>query len=618
MCGIVGAVRSQGPVARGLIHGLRVLEYRGYDSAGLGLVGEAATGVQVLKAKGRLAGLEELMSQHGELVEGAQAGIGHMRWATHGAADVTNAHPHQGQGDRLALVHNGIIENYAQLKAGLEAQGNVFRSETDSEVLAHLIEAELLTGKTLVESVRIALQGVEGSYALAILDRHEGETRLVCTRSGPPLALCVTEQGGYLASDVLALVSHSDHIAFLEDGDIAAVEPGHYQVWNCEGQSVERLTRAIEWNVADTELGPWPHFMLKEIHEQPDVLARTAFGSIHESGEDVVFEDPRLDDAFMANVQRIQILACGTALHAGLVASYLLESIAGIAVDVDFASEFRYRQPQWVPGTLALCISQSGETADTLAAGTRAIELGAQLLSVCNVDGSSQARLSHGVILTHAGPEIGVASTKAFTAQVAALVLLAVRLGRVRGALSAERARALLSELRLLRPKMGSLLTDEAVARVQRLARLHVEQKGFLFLGRGVNFPVALEGALKLKEISYMHAEGYAAGEMKHGPIALIDPSMSVFVINSAGPLAPKVRMNMEQVQARGGRVVCIGSDPESLARADESLELPETDEWLSPLLNTIPLQLFAYHVARLRGCDIDKPRNLAKSVTVE
>ncbi len=620
MCGIVGAFLAEGPVTSALLEGLRVLEYRGYDSAGLGLTGPGAQGVTVVKAEGRIANLENRLRE--TVLPGAEVdlsvGIGHTRWATHGAPSDVNAHPQVGSGTRLALVHNGIIENYTELKAELQDAGVLFRSETDTEVLAHLVERALGEGGDLVQAVRSVLARLVGYYALAVVDRHEGHTTLVCARSGPPLALCSTPGGTYLASDVVALVGHSNRVSILEDGDVARVTADSIEVWDKDGQHAERLASSVEFNSSDADLGTWPHFMLKEIHEQPDVLARAAFGRITPGGDDVEFEDERLAGASLAGVQRVQVIACGTALHAGQIAAYLIEGLAGVPTDVDFASEFRYRQPCLVPGTLALCISQSGETADTLAAARLAVAHGARLVSLCNVEGSSQVRESDGVVLTHAGPEIGVASTKAFTAQVVAAVLLAVRLGRARGSLAPDAARELLTELRFLRPKLDSLLTEEYVAGVKRLARAHLEQDGFLFLGRGVNFPVALEGALKLKEISYMHAEGYAAGEMKHGPIALIDSGMSVFVINAAGPLSGKVRANMEQVQARGGRVVCVGSDPESLAEAEEVMAVPETLEWLSPILNTIPLQLFAYHVARLRGCDIDKPRNLAKSVTVE
>ena len=399
---------------------------------------------------------------------------------------------------------------------------------------------------------------------------------------------------------------------------MATLRPGSASVTTLTGEEVQRYPRHVDWNPEQAGKGQWPHYMLKEIHEQPDVLARTALSRIDSTTGDVVFENGHFDDATMQAVTRVQVIACGTALHAGWIARYLIEGLAGVPVDVDFASEFRYRDPILAPGTMALAISQSGETADTLAATRLAKGLGATVAAICNVTGSTQVRESDHVALTHAGPEIGVASTKAFTAQLVAAFLLAVRMGRARGYLSEDQGNRLLDELRVLRPKMETLLSERVLHKVRDLARRHVEQRGFLFLGRGLNFPVALEGALKLKEISYMHAEGYAAGEMKHGPIALIDPGMTIVVINSRGPLAEKVRANIEQVKARGGVVVSVGSDPKSHEVAGEFVDVPESSEWLAPILNTIPLQLLSYHIADLRGCDIDKPRNLAKSVTVE
>ena len=614
MCGIVGAILSEGSVVQGLVDGLRVLEYRGYDSSGVAVA--ADDGVLVRKKEGRLANLEAALADGA--LEGARAGIGHTRWATHGPPSDRNAHPHLGRHGTLAVVHNGIIENYLALKEELTGSGVVFQSETDTEVLAHLIERELATADDLSSAVRRCLARVEGYYALAVLSRGPAGPEVVCARQGPPLAVASTADAAYLASDLLGLLPYTNRISFLEDGDIAVLTPGRVQVIDLQGRRVERLPKTIHWESGDSGLGHWPHHMLKEIHEQGDVLARTAFSRIAKGADDVEFEGGAFSDEFFAEIERVQVTACGTALHAGMIASYLIEGLARIPVDVDFASEFRYRDPLVGPGTLALAISQSGETADTLAATRLARSKGAKVAAICNVEGSSQVRESDGVILTQAGPEIGVASTKAFTAQVAAALLLAVRMGRARGTLDSERARELLQELRLLRPKIDSLLTEEAVGRVRRLARLHVEQNGFLFLGRGVNFPIALEGALKLKEISYMHAEGYAAGEMKHGPIALIDPGMTIVVINSVGHVADKVRANIEQVKARGGVTVSVGSDAASHEVAEDSIPVPETSEWLSPLLNVIPLQLLSYYVADLRGCDIDKPRNLAKSVTVE
>ena len=614
MCGIVGAILAEGSVVQSLVEGLRVLEYRGYDSSGVAVARE--TGIQVRKRQGRLAILESELADGA--LDGALAGVGHTRWATHGPPSDRNAHPHLGDGGAVAVVHNGIIENYLTLKEELGQAGVKFESDTDTEVLAHLIARELAAAPSLAEAVRRSLKRVDGYYALAVLTVGENGPEVVCARQGPPLAITSTADAAYLASDLLGLLPYSNHISFLEDGDLAILTPGKVQITDLDGKAVERLPKRVDWDPGDSGLGHWPHHMLKEIHEQPDVLARTAFGVIDMAEGDVRFGDGGLSNEFLKDVERVQVVACGTALHAGMIASYLIEGLAKVPVDVDFASEFRYRDPIIVPNTMALAVTQSGETADTLAASRLAREKGAKVAAICNVAGSSQVRESDACLLTQAGPEIGVASTKAFTAQVTAAVLLAVRIGRAKGTLPASEARELLEELRLLRPKMDSLLTESYVASVRRLARLHVEQNGFLFLGRGVNFPVALEGALKLKEISYMHAEGYAAGEMKHGPIALIDPGMTIVVINSAGKVSDKVRANIEQVKARGGVTLSVGSDPQSHEIADDSLVVPHCNEWLSPILNTIPLQLLSYYIADLRGCDIDKPRNLAKSVTVE
>jgi glucosamine--fructose-6-phosphate aminotransferase (isomerizing) len=430
--------------------------------------------------------------------------------------------------------------------------------------------------------------------------------------------VAVTPTSAWLASDVLALIPHTRDVTILEDGDVAELSIGKVVVRRLDGTVVARPPRRIEWDPETAAKGTFPHFMLKEIHEQPDVLARTAFDRLREEKGDVAIEREGFEDHELKQVERLCVVACGTALHAGIIARYLVEGLAGVPVDVDFASEFRYRTPRLAPGTLALAISQSGETADTLAALRRAKELGARTAAICNVEGSTLVRESQAVLLTRAGPEIGVASTKAFVAQVVAAYLFAVRLGRARGTIGVDSGRVLIEELRLLRPRMEQMLGEKAVSAVRGIAERHQAAKGFLFLGRGINYPVALEGALKLKEISYVHAEGYAAGEMKHGPIALIEPAMAIVCVTSRGSLAEKMRSNIEQVRARGGKVICIGSDPESLALGEEQVPVPDSSDWLSPVLNVIPLQLLAYHIASLKGCDIDKPRNLAKSVTVE
>ena len=613
MCGIVGAVSRTDAVLEGLVEGLRTLEYRGYDSCGVAVA--TGDGVAIRRKVGRLNHLEAELAD-GALA-GARLGIGHTRWATHGKPSDENAHPHSDGSGRLALVHNGIIENYLELRSELQAEGRTFHSETDTEVLCHLVGRELDGGAGLADAVRQALTHVRGYYALAAMTPDAGGV-LVCARQGPPLVVAKTKDAAYLGSDVLAILPYTREVVYLEDGDVAELSPGKLALTNLAGEPIERAEQHIDWDAEAASKGGFAHHMLKEIHEQPDVLARTAFDRILQVEGDVKFAGGDWSDEQLAPIERVQVVACGTALHAGFIARYMIEGLAGIPVDLDFASEFRYRNPRLVANTLALAISQSGETADTLAALRLARELGARPVSICNVKGSTVARESEALILTHAGPEIGVASTKAFVAQVMASFLLAVRLGRANGALDVERGRALLDELRRLRPSMESLVREETIESVRRLALNHKDAKGFFFLGRGINYPVALEGALKLKEISYVHAEGYAAGEMKHGPIALIEPGMPIVVLNSPGVVAEKVRSNIEQVKARGGHVICIGADAESLELADEGIAVPASSEWLSPILNVIPLQLFAYHHALSRGCDIDKPRNLAKSVTVE
>ncbi len=613
MCGIVGGISSSGTVLAHLVEGLRVLEYRGYDSCGVA-VAEGGS-VTVRRKVGRLAELERVLAD-GALGQ-ARAGIGHTRWATHGKPSDENAHPHSDGSGKLALVHNGIIENYLELRRELIAEGRKFHSETDTEVLTLLVGREYDLGKSLGDAVRAALARVRGYYAIAVISTGASPA-LVGARHGPPLVAAQTSDGAWLASDVLALMPHTRDVIYIEDGEVVELSPGKVAITNLAGEPVTRVPLRIEWDAEAASKGGFAHHMLKEIFEQPDVLARTAFDRIASVHGDVAFEGAGWDDALLKRIKRVQVIACGTALHAGMIARYMIEGLARVPVDFDFASEFRYREPCLAPDTLALAITQSGETADTLAALRLARELGAYPASICNAIGSTVVRESEATILTHAGPEIGVASTKAFTAQVVAAFLLAVRLARARGMIDEARGRELLDDLRRLRPRMEGLLSDNTVHRVRAIAERHLKAKGFFFLGRGLNFPIALEGALKLKEISYVHAEGYAAGEMKHGPIALIEPGMPVVVISSTGRVTDKVRSNIEQVKARGGHVIVIGSDADSRSLGDESIEVPEASEWLSPVLNVIPLQLFAYHHALMRGCDIDKPRNLAKSVTVE
>ena len=612
MCGIVGAFLRGGSVVDPLIEGLATLEYRGYDSAGVGVL--SAGEVIVRRRQGRLDRLRELLAE--QPLQPSTVGIGHTRWATHGEPSDRNAHPHTDAWGRLALVHNGILENYQELRDDLLADGIEFRSDTDTEVLAHFIGRELERGQDALTALRTALAAVRGHYALALMVGG-AEPRLLCTRQGPPLVVGISDNGAHLSSDVLALLPYTRDVSYIEDGQIAELSGAELSLFDASGERLEPVFERIEWDAEDVSRNGFPHFMLKEIHEQPAVVARTLDGRLLPEQGDVDLGADWSDEK-LSGVQRVQVVACGTALHAGYITRYLIEGLAGVPVDLDYASEFRYRDPKLTPGTLALAISQSGETADTLAALRLAKELGARPVVICNVFGSTAVRECDAALLTDAGPEIGVASTKAFVAQLVAGCLLAIRLGRARGTLDPELGRELVAELRALPPKIERLLTKERVQALRDLADRHRVVKGFLFLGRGINFPVALEGALKLKEISYMHAEGYPAGEMKHGPIALVEPDMTTVVVNSRGRVAEKSRSNIEQVLARGGRVIAIGSDEQSFRLAEEGVPVPESSEWLSPILNVVPLQLLSYHIADLRGCDIDKPRNLAKSVTVE
>ncbi len=616
MCGIVGAFHRSGPVLSHLVEGLRVLEYRGYDSVGVGVVQDGA--IEVRRKAGRIGELEGLLEGSG--LEDVSVGIGHSRWATHGPPTDANAHPHADESGRLVVVHNGIIENYQELRAELAQAGIAFRSDTDTEVLAHLIRRELDAHPTedLDVVTQRALAHVTGYYAIAVLALGDEGPEVVCAREGPPLCVAATEDGAYLASDVLALLPVTSEVVFLEDGDVARLTPGAVSLRGRDGQPIERPLHHIEWNAEASDRGGYAHFMLKEIHEQPDVIARCIFGRADREAGEVNLGDPFFEDESLRAIQRVQVLACGTALHAGLVLQYLLEGLAGVPVDVDFASEFRYRDVPITEGTLAVGISQSGETADTLAALRMARTLGCRQLAFCNSKGSTMVRESDASVMIEAGPEIGVASTKAFVAMVVAGYLFALRLGRARGRLSADDVRARLDELHALKPAVESMLTREHVAEIRELAEALSTQKGFLFLGRGINYPIALEGALKLKEISYVHAEGYPAGEMKHGPIAMIEERLGAVVLAPSDGVADKVRSNIEQVRARGGPVLCVGNDPLALELADRSVRVPEVGEWLSSVVNVVPLQLFSYYVALRKDCDIDKPRNLAKSVTVE
>ena len=611
MCGIVGYVGEQqsAPI---LVSGLKKLEYRGYDSAGLAVVNGGKLGV--VRASGKLVNLE---ARIGSEPPRGTLGIGHTRWATHGRPTDENAHPHSYDG--VAVVHNGIIENHLELKAMLRAQGHVFASETDTEVFAHLIAAELRQGKELPEAVRAAVAQVRGTYGLAVV-WAEDPTRLVATKDSSPMVVGLSEGQNFVASDVPALLELTRDMVFLEEGDLAVLSRTRVDLYDRGGRAVQRPTRRIEWTPMMAEKGGYKHFMHKEIWEQPRALADTLRGRVLLSEGDVFFEGWSLGAEEVQRLPRITLLACGTSWHAALAGRAMIESLARIPVEVELASEFRYRDPLLAPGQLAVAVSQSGETLDTLCALREARARGARTMTVCNVVGSALTREAELTILTHAGPEIGVASTKAFTTQLATLYLLAVKLGRLRGTLDVARAQELLTQLTEVPKRLEEALQSEPA--VKRIARTYQGAQDFLFLGRGPMHPVALEGALKLKEISYIHAEGYAGGEMKHGPIALIDEKLPVVVIAPREPHIPYEKMlgNIEEVRARGGKVIALIDEEDTVAEglADDVVRLPASPALLAPIVAAVPLQLLAYHVADLRGNDVDQPRNLAKSVTVE
>ncbi len=609
MCGIVGYIGPR-PAAHLLIDGLRRLEYRGYDSAGIAVVN--GTGLKIHKAAGKLSALEQQLD--GNLPLGT-LGIGHTRWATHGAPTTPNAHPHTDQSGRIAVIHNGIIENASAIRKALVQRGHTFRSETDTEVLAHLV-GEFYHGN-LEEAVANALRDVEGAYGLAFISADEPNV-LVAARKGSPLLLGVGENEWFVASDASPLLQYTRSVIYLDDGELAVLTRDGYRVRTLDTARISKPIAQIEWDLATIERGGYAHFMLKEIFEQPESLRNTLRGHLLEDEGTSRVSGLNLSDEQLAKVQRIVITACGTSWHAGLIGEYMLEEMARIPVEVEYASEFRYRNPVVDEHTLVIGVSQSGETADTLAAIREAKHRGARTIGVVNVVGSTIAREVDGGIYLHAGPEVGVASTKAFTSQVAALSLIALRIARLRS-LSILQGRQIIQGLDRLPDQMAAIL--ERSEEIERLAeRFLATTHNALYLGRGVNFPVALEGALKLKEISYIHAEGYPAAEMKHGPIALIDENMPVVFIAPRDGVHPKIVSNIEEVKARGGKVIALvnAGDAEIERLADATFEIPETLDLLTPILTSIPLQLLAYFVAVRRGCNVDQPRNLAKSVTVE
>jgi glutamine---fructose-6-phosphate transaminase (isomerizing) len=609
MCGIIGCL-SNSDVAEILIEGLRKLEYRGYDSAGLALI--SGTDLSLVRKVGKLEVLAETIASENPP---GTAGLGHTRWATHGKVSKENAHPHNDCTGRIVVVHNGIIENYSLLREQLLEDGHKFSSQTDSEILAHLIEKHY--DGDLTTAVRSALAEVDGSYALAVI--HAAHPDLIlCARKDSPLVVGITPTDMYVASDITALLDRTREIVILEDGEIATISRGCLVVTDHEGNEIAKTAQQIDWDPVLIQKGGYRHFMLKEIDEQPAVVSNTILGRLDDENATVCFEDlPELEKS-IDMIRGITILACGTSWHAGLASKFMIESLARIPVEVDYSSEFRYRDMLIGPGHLVIAISQSGETADTLAALRAAKAKGAHSLAICNVKSSTLCREVDNIILTQAGPEIGVASTKAFTTQMVALQLLSIYLGRKRGALSRDVAMELISGLRRLPNSLESVLKTQDL--VDDLARKYWRADDFLFIGRGLNFPIALEGALKLKEISYIHAEGYPAGEMKHGPIALIDRYIPIVAVATQSRVYDKVVSNIEEARARDGEVIAIVNpgDDRVAGLADAIIEVPLVQEFLSPVINVVPLQYLAYHVARRRGCDIDQPRNLAKSVTVE
>jgi len=612
MCGIVGYVGKRRVVPI-IIEGLKRLEYRGYDSAGLVYIQDGH--LVKYRAAGKLANLAELMD---EINADSRLGLGHTRWATHGGPSENNAHPHSDCRGELAVVHNGIIENYQTLREELRAKGHVFTSETDTEVLAHLIE-EHLDGD-LVAAVREAVRQVEGSYALGVIWAGQPD-QLVAVRFQSPLVLGVKEGvGHFMASDIPALLPYTDQVVFMEDGDLAILTSDTCRIMRIEnGEEVERQAQTISWNAGMAEKAGYRHFMLKEIFEQPQAILNTFRGRFDPENGRVNLPEIEIDASELAAIKRISLVACGTSWHAALVAKYWLEKWAGIPVDVDIASEFRYRRLLLDKDVLVVPISQSGETADTLASIRLAKTFGAKIVAICNVVGSTVTREADGTIYTHAGPEIGVASTKAFTCQLVALFLLTLYLAQVREKISLEESRSLGNVLLEL-PAILEEIMPRLQKEIEPIVADFMNCRDFLYLGRGVNFPIALEGALKLKEISYIHAEGYASGELKHGPIALIDKEMPVLALAPRDGVYSKVISNVEEVKARSGRLILLGSvgDDNLEGIAEHVIQLPEIHEDLNPLLYVIPLQLLAYGIASARGCDVDQPRNLAKSVTVE
>jgi glucosamine--fructose-6-phosphate aminotransferase (isomerizing) len=627
MCGIVGYVGPK-KVVPVIIEGLRRLEYRGYDSAGIAVGSPSRKTLEVRRAPGKLVNLEEVLREHP--IDGT-FGIGHTRWATHGRPTEENAHPHRDCTGRIVVVHNGIVENYLELKRELTAQGHKFVTETDTEIIAHLIEqvqneAEKAGKPILLEvAVRRAVKRLTGAFALGVLSAAEPD-KIVAARLGPPVVIGVGEGESFVASDVPGILQHTRNIYFLADGDMAILTLAGVALTDFDGNPIQREITHVQWDPIQAEKGGYKHFMLKEIWEQPRAVRDTTLGRVSLDSGKVFLGEMKLSDKELADATSINIAACGTSWHAALTGKYMIERLARLPVDVDYASEYRYRNPIPDAKALGLLITQSGETADTLAAQREMKALGSKTVAICNVVDAMVAREAHGAIYTHAGPEIGVASTKAFTAQLTALFLLALKLGQLRGELDLSQSVALIEELSRVPSKIEEVLRS-CSAQCEQLAKEFSTVRDFLYLGRGIHFPIALEGALKLKEISYIHAEGYPAGEMKHGPNALIDETLPVVVLATRDEADPasklryeKTLSNIQEVTARSGRVIAIATEGDTTigGLVEHVIPIPRVIELLVPLIEIVPLQLLAYYIAERRGCDVDQPRNLAKSVTVE
>ena len=622
MCGIVGYVGPR-PVLPILIEGLRKLEYRGYDSAGVALISDGH--LDLRRSAGKLSKLEDVIALKPFPAGVAHYGVGHTRWATHGRPTEENAHPHRDCTNRIVVVHNGIIENYLELKRELLAEGHVFLTETDTEVVAHLLEKES-RGDGLLAATRRALKHLRGLFALVLLSADDPDM-IIAVRNGPPVVAGIGDGEYFIASDVPAILAHTKNVVFLDDEEVAIITPAGARFEDFNGVEHTRTTQRITWDPVMAEKAGYKHFMLKEIHEQPWAVRETVLGRASAETSRVYLSEMALDDEALRGIDRVIILACGTSWHSALVGKFLIEELARLPVEVDYGSEYRYRDPIAGAKTLAIVITQSGETADTLAALREAKSKGARSIAICNVVGSMVTRESDGTVYTHAGPEIGVASTKAFTTQLVALQLLAVHIAQARGTIKIDRAKRLLDGLDQLPVLIEHALKTDT--QIQAIAKRFYNCSDFLYLGRGINYPIALEGALKLKEISYIHAEGYPAGEMKHGPIALIDEKLPVVALVpndalSENPVFEKMMGNIQEAKARGGTIIVVTTASladafsEVLSTTDEVIVVPETDPLLTPVLMVVPLQLLSYHIAVLRGCDVDQPRNLAKSVTVE